>query len=77
MTDERTVRRLIARLRAQVADLRRLQREDADQEEVAVRRRLILRLQEQLAYAVRDLLNPQRPPANLGSRPPRWAARPA
>ena len=60
MTDERTLDRLIARLRTHVAELRRLEREGAAAEEVAERRRLIFRLQEHLAYAVRDLLNVQR-----------------
>jgi hypothetical protein len=61
MTDERKLERLIAQLREQVADLRRLEREDAPEEEVDGRRRLIARLQDHLAYAVRDLLNPPRP----------------
>jgi hypothetical protein len=57
MTDERTLDRLIAHLRGQVAELRRLEREGGAAEEVAERRRLILRLQEHLAYVVRDLLH--------------------
>jgi len=61
MTDERTLDRLIAHLRGQVSELRRLEREGAEPGEVAARRRLILRLQDQLAYVVRDLLSPQRP----------------
>jgi hypothetical protein len=61
MTDERKLERLMARLREQVAELRRLEREGAPQEEVGGRRRLIARLQDDLAYAVRDLLNPRRP----------------
>jgi hypothetical protein len=61
MTDERKLERLIAQLREQVAELRRLEREGAPQEEVGGRRRLIARLQDQLAYAVRDLLDPPRP----------------
>jgi hypothetical protein len=56
MTDERTLDRLIAHLRTHVAEARRLEREGADQTEVEERKRLILRLQQQLAYAVRDLL---------------------
>jgi hypothetical protein len=56
MTDERTLDRLIAHLRGQVAELRRLERADAAPEEVAERRQLILRLQKHLAYAVRDLM---------------------
>jgi hypothetical protein len=60
MTDERTLDRLISHLRTHVAELRRLEREGAAPEEVAERRRLIYRLQEHLAYAVRDLLNVQR-----------------
>jgi hypothetical protein len=61
MTDEVKLERLIAQLREQVAELRRLEREGAPQEEVGGRRRLIARLQDQLAYAVRDLLDPPRP----------------
>jgi hypothetical protein len=57
MTDERTLDRLIAHLRTHVAELRRLEQEGAGHEEVAERKRLILRLQEHLAYAVRDLLS--------------------
>lgn len=60
MTDERTLDPLIAHLRTHVAELRRLEQEGAADEEVAERRRLIFRLQEHLAYAVRDLLNVQR-----------------
>jgi hypothetical protein len=60
MTDERTVDRLMAHLRTQVADLRRLEREGAAPKEVADRKRLILRLQEHLGYAVRELLRGQR-----------------
>jgi hypothetical protein len=60
MTDERTIDRLMAHLRAHVAELRRLERGGAAPEEVADRRRLILTLQEHLAYAVRDLLRGQR-----------------
>jgi hypothetical protein len=60
MTDERTLDRLIAHLRGQVAEVRRLEREGAEPGEVAARQRLILRLQGHLAYAVRDLLTGQR-----------------
>jgi len=56
MTDERTLDRLIAHLRTHVREARRLELEGADQTEVEERKRLILRLQQQLAYAVRDLL---------------------
>ena len=59
MTDERTLDRLIAHLRAQVAELRRREEEGAGADEVADRKRLILRLQEHLSYAVRDLLRAQ------------------
>jgi hypothetical protein len=61
MTDERTLERLIAHLRGQVAELRRLERDGAAPEEVAQRERLILRLQDHLGYAVRDLLSPRHP----------------
>jgi hypothetical protein len=60
MTDERTLDRMMAHLRGQVAELRRLERNGAAPDEVADRKRLILRLQEHLAYAVGDLLNGQR-----------------
>lgn len=60
MTDERTLDQLMAHLRAHVAELRRLERAGAAPEEVADRQRLILRLQEHLAYAVRELLRGQR-----------------
>jgi hypothetical protein len=56
MTEERKLDRLIAHLRGQVAELRRLEREGADPDQIAERKRLILRLQEHMAYAVRDLL---------------------
>jgi hypothetical protein len=62
MTDERTLDRLIAHLRAHVAETRRLELEGGDQAEVEQRKRLILRLQQQLAYAVRDLLAVDRTP---------------
>jgi hypothetical protein len=61
MTDERTLDRLMAHLRGQVAELRRLEREGAAHEDVVERRRLIMRLQERLAYTVRDLLSPPHP----------------
>jgi hypothetical protein len=57
MTDERTIDRLIAHLRGHVAELRRLQQEGTRGEEVAERKRVILRLQEHLSFAVRDLLD--------------------
>ncbi len=60
MTDERTLDRLITHLRTHVAELRRLEREGAEPDEVAERRRLILRLQNHLAHAVRDLLTVHR-----------------
>jgi hypothetical protein len=60
MTDERTVDRLVDHLRAHVAELRRLEEEGAEARELAERKRLILRLQDRLAYAVRDLLTGQR-----------------
>ena len=60
MTDQRTLDRLIAQLRGQVAELRRLERQGAAPEDIAERRRLVLRLQERLAYVVRDVLNVQR-----------------
>ena len=61
MTDQRTLDRLIAHLRGQVAELRRREGEGAAPEEIAERTRLILRLQDRLSYDVRDLLNYQTP----------------
>jgi hypothetical protein len=61
MSDERKVDGLIAHLRAHVAELRRLERDGAPPQEVAERKRLILRLQNHLAYAVRDLITIQWP----------------
>lgn len=60
MTDQRTVDRLIAHLRGQVAELRRLQGEGAAPEEIAERKRLILGLQDRLSYVIRDLLRAQK-----------------
>jgi len=60
MTDQRTLDRLIAHLRGQVAELRRREGEGAAPEEIAERTRLILRLQDRLSYVVRELLNVQR-----------------
>ncbi len=60
MTDEQTLERLMAHLRTHVAELRRLERAEAAPEEVADRKRLIMRLQEHLADTVRDLLRSQR-----------------
>jgi hypothetical protein len=59
MSDERTLDRLIAHLRGQVAELRRREREGAAPEELTERRRVIFHLQERLAYVVRDLLRVQ------------------
>ena len=69
MTNERTLDRLMAHLRGQVAELRRLERNGAAPEEVAERKRLILRLQRHLAYAVRDLLGGPRNLAFLATPP--------
>ena len=62
MTDERTLDRLLAHLRAQVAEARRLERERADPAQVDEHKRLVFRLQQQLAYTVRDLLTSKRRP---------------
>ena len=61
MPTNRPPDRLIAHLRAQVAELRRLEREGAAEEHVAERRRVIMRLQDHLAHAVQDLLGPPHP----------------
>ena len=60
MTDDRTIDPLIVHLRTHVAELRRLEQEGASPGEVAERKRLILRLQNHLSYAVRDLLTAKR-----------------
>jgi hypothetical protein len=60
VTDQRTLDRLLAHLRGQVAELRRLEDEGAAPDDIAERRRLILRLQDRVAYVVRDLLTVQR-----------------
>jgi hypothetical protein len=60
MTDQRTLDRLLAHLRGQVSELRRLEDEGAAPDDIAERRRLILRLQDRVAYVVRDLLTVQR-----------------
>jgi hypothetical protein len=60
MTDERKLERLVAHLRTHVAELRRLEREGAQPDEVAERTRLVWQLQDYLAYAVRDLVSPRR-----------------
>ena len=57
MTDQRTLDRVIAHLRGQVTELRRLEGEGAEPEDMAQRKRLILTLQARLAYIVRDLLH--------------------
>jgi hypothetical protein len=61
MTDERTLNRLLAHLRGQVAELRRLDRAGAPPAELAERRRVVLRLQRRLAYVVRELLDVRGP----------------
>jgi hypothetical protein len=64
MTTEAALDRLLAHLRGHVAELRRLEREGAEPAELADRKRLILGLQERLAYVVRDLLGvPRAAPA--------------
>jgi uncharacterized coiled-coil protein SlyX len=56
MTGDRMLDRLMAHLRAHVAELRRLEREGAGPHELAERRQVIAKLQDHLAYAVRDVL---------------------
>jgi hypothetical protein len=65
MTDEHTLDRLIAHIRAHVAELRQMEQAGAKPEEVEERRRLILRLQQRLAYASASLLH-QLPHQQLG-----------
>jgi len=52
MTDERTIDRLIAHLRAHVAALQGMESRGARAEEIAERQRVILRLQAHLADRV-------------------------
>ena len=66
LADRRKLDRLMTQLRRQVTELRRLEREGSPQEEVVQRRRLIMRLQDDLATAVRDLLSPPRAPGAHG-----------
>jgi hypothetical protein len=61
MTDERTLDRVMAHLRGQVAELRRLNRDGAPPEELAEHRRLILGLQERMSRVVRELLDAGEP----------------
>lgn len=62
MTTERGLNRLIAHLRAQVSELRRLEVDGARSEEVEERRRVVRRLKSHLAAAVIDSLGPARRP---------------
>jgi hypothetical protein len=64
MTPERTLDRLMAHLRGQVAELRRMEVQGAAPEEVAERKRVITRLQERLSYAVRAVLTSPDLPAS-------------
>jgi hypothetical protein len=59
--------RITTHLRAQVAELRRLERAGAAPTELAGRRELIARLQSHLAGLVRTALAP--PQERLGARP--------
>jgi hypothetical protein len=68
MSEERTRDPLITHLRSQVSELRRLERDGAPREEVEVRRRLVLRLQDHLAAAVIDALGPQSRPVTPARR---------
>jgi hypothetical protein len=62
VSDERTLNRVIAHLRAQVAELRRMEREGTATEEIEERRRHVARLQDQLARVALELLGgPGRP----------------
>jgi hypothetical protein len=54
IADRRALEPLVRHLRAHVADLRRLEAEGAEPAVLAERRGLISRLQDQLAFAVRD-----------------------
>lgn len=60
ITDDRKLNSLMAHLRGQVAELRRLEQNGAAPADLADRKHRVLRLQEHLAYTVRDLLNESR-----------------
>jgi hypothetical protein len=64
---ERVFKRITAHLRAQVAELRRLERAGAPAGELAERRREIAQLQSHLAGAVRSAVAPAR--VALGAPP--------
>jgi hypothetical protein len=59
MSTERRLAALVAHLRAQVAELRRLEHEGADPQDLDGRRTVIARLQLHLAEAVRETLSPR------------------
>ena len=66
MTDERAIERLIVHLRAQVAELRRMERDGASTRDIEQSRRMVLRLKGYLADAVVELVSA--PPAALAAR---------
>jgi hypothetical protein len=59
MTGDRMLDRLIVHLRTHVSELRRLEQHGADPDELAERRRVIAQLQNHLAHAVREVLDPR------------------
>jgi hypothetical protein len=63
---DRVLERITTHLRAQVAELRRLERAGAAERELEERRRLIARLQAHLAGLVRRALAPPRDPLGAG-----------
>jgi hypothetical protein len=66
VTDERAIERLIVHLRAQVAELRRMERDGASSRDIEQSRRMVLRLKGYLADAVVELVSA--PPAPLAAR---------
>jgi hypothetical protein len=67
VTDERAIERLIVHLRAQVAELRRMERDGASTRDIEQSRRMVLRLKSYLADAVVELVSV--PPVALAPRP--------
>ena len=63
---DRTVERITTHLRAQVAELRRLERAGAATGELEERRRVIAGLQAHLSGLVRSALAPRREPVGAG-----------
>lgn len=64
---DRMLERVTAHLRVNVAELRRLERDRAPSGQIDERRRVVSRLQAQLAELVKGALGPPRSPHGAGS----------